>query len=70
MLFMLETDGIEPMFDNEKRLLSVDEFAGPANISPSSVRRLMKEGTIPFIELGFRKLIPSWYLDDLLKRPD
>ena len=58
------------MTDNEKRLLSVDEFAGPANISPSSVRRMMKNGTIPVIELGCRKLIPSWYLDDLLKRPD
>ena len=58
------------MPDNEKRLLSVDEFAGPANISPSSVRRMMKAGTIPVIELGCRKLIPSWYLDDLLKRPD
>ena len=58
------------MADTEKRLLSVDEFAGPANISPSSVRRMIKAGTIPVIELGCRKLIPSWYLDDLLKRPD
>ena len=59
-----------PMADTEKRLLSVDEFAGPANISPSSVRRMMKAGSIPVIELGCRKLIPSWYLDNLLKRPD
>ncbi len=58
------------MFDNEKRLLSVDEFADLANISPSSVRRMMKVGTIPIIELGYRKLIPNWYLDDLLKRPN
>ncbi len=58
------------MADSEKRLLSVDEFADPANISPSSVRRMMKAGTIPVIELGCRKLIPSWYLDDLLKRPN
>ena len=59
-----------PMADTEKRLLSVDEFAGPANISPSSVRRMMNAGSIPVIELGCRKLIPSWYLDDLLQRPD
>ena len=58
------------MTDKEKRLLSVNEFAGPANISPSSVRRMMKAGTIPVIELGCRKLIPSWYLDGLLKRPN
>ena len=58
------------MFDNEKRLLSVDEFADLANISPSSVRRMMKVGTIPIIEIGYRKLIPKWYLDDLLKRPN
>ena len=58
------------MADTEKRLLSVDEFAGPANNSPSSVRRMMKAGSIPVIELGCRKLIPSWYLDDLLQRPD
>jgi hypothetical protein len=31
---------------------------------------MMKAGSIPVIELGCRKLIPSWYLDDLLKRPD
>ena len=58
------------MPSNEKRLLSVNEFAGTANISPSSVRRMMNAGTIPVIELGCRKLIPSWYLDDLLKRPN
>lgn len=43
---------------------------GPLPISLSCVYAGIRNGTIPCVRIGTRKMIPGWYIDKLLKEKD
>lgn len=52
----------------ERKTLGVEETARVLGISPFLARKLVKNGTIPHIRLGERRiLIPVAAIDELLK---
>lgn len=56
----------------EKRLYAPKEVivknGGILAVSLSTVYAGMKKGSIPYLKIGTRKLIPYWYLENLLQR--
>lgn len=57
-----------------KRLYAPKEVivknGGVLAISLSGVYAAISEGKIPTVKVGNRKLIPWWYLEKLLRKPD
>ena len=58
----------------EKRLYAPKEVVvkngGVIAISLSGVYDAISKGTIPTVKVGNRKLIPYWYLESLLCKPE
>lgn len=56
----------------EKRMYSPKEVVysngGIINMSLSAVYAAMKDGKIPYKSIGKRKLIPYWFLEQLLEK--
>lgn len=52
-----------------KRLLRVSEFAHAASLSEKTVYRRALSGEFPSVRLGRQVRIPSWFLDEICKRP-
>ena len=59
------------MFKLERRLYQPKELivknGGPLAVSICSIYNGLKDGSIPFSVVGNRKLIPYWYVEDLLR---
>ncbi|WP_405384300.1 hypothetical protein [Phascolarctobacterium sp.] len=53
-------------FFNAKELIVKN--GGPLPISLSAVYAGIKDGTIPVVTMGKRKLIPKWYIDSLIQK--
>jgi len=51
----------------DKLLLSISEYAELSGISTITVFRRLKDGTIPFVQLGPRRFIPKAFLDEQIQ---
>ena len=48
----------------QKVAFSAKELSEMGLGSESHVRRMIKAGEIPVVKLGYRELIPSWWIED------
>lgn len=49
---------------------SVKELANMGLGSQSHIRRMIKAGEIPVVKLGYRELIPSWWVEENFGKND
>ena len=60
------------MFGN-KKLYELPELikenGGPIPMSRAGIYLAVRNGTIPFVCIGRRKFVPSWFVDELLNQP-
>lgn len=52
-----------------KKLYDVPEFKAVVPMSTAGIYKAMSEGKIPFVAVGRRKFIPSWYVERLMAEP-
>jgi hypothetical protein len=62
------------MFKIEQRLYAPAELivknGGPFAVSMSSIYCGIRDGSIPTVVVGHRKLVPYWYIKKLLRNTD
>lgn len=54
---------IKPAAQKEPKYLTVAEAAKKLKVAPLTIYRGMNKGTVPFKQVGSKKLIPSTYLE-------
>ena len=57
------------MSDSERLGYSVEEIAAGFGIDQKTIRRGMEKGTIPYEQIGRRKIIPGWYVKKMRGEP-
>lgn len=53
-----------------KQAYSVPEFAKALGLSRAHVYNLVARGEVPTIKLGHRLIVPGWYVEQLLGKPE
>ena len=56
------------MFDTYKDVLTVDEVCTALHIGKNSVHKLLQMGTIRYIKIGKKYIIPKVYLLDFISK--
>jgi len=56
------------MSEEQRRLLTVPEFAKEARVGRGTVYRLIREGRLPVVRIGKTVRIPAWALEPEEKR--
>jgi len=61
-----EVAGMRNAYEQERRALSIEEAARSCGLSRSTLYRLLKNGKLPTVKIGARRLVPVAAIDALL----